>query len=292
MMDEDSQTAASAEASQDTGSPVKAFLAACLRRWPVVVFLGLLACAGILGGTLLQEQVATFLVWIKDAGIEGVLIFIAANALWLVCLLPKTPFLIAGGYIYGWSGLPVVVAGSTLGGLLAYGIATALLKFCKLSQLPERLCERYPELRLLCDMIEAKPYRALMLSRLVYIATPVKNYGLALIGAPLLPYMVAVGFSTILYSVPTVYVGTTLSDLSVYLNGDSKVDGGAAVVKMLPAVLGITISVILVMVFAKVLRTRLMQEAQPLESSKKDDSVTPDVHGRSTCAAVVSNDTE
>merc|ERR1719313_3182690 len=77
-----------------------------------------------------------------------------------------------------------------------------------------RLSARYVEIRTSAVLVAKKPFRGLMLIRLLYIATPVMNYGICIaLAPPLPPFIVTQSISAFVSQIPNAYIGSTARDL-------------------------------------------------------------------------------
>lgn len=237
------------------------------RRWPLWLFLIALVGVGALVKHFGWSLIKSVLTWFTQAGVGGSALFVALCGLWLVCLLPKTPLCVTAGYVYGWAGILVLTAGLPLGAMLSFAIVTSVRHCLGVAHLQERLLTKYPELQLMHSMMSTQPWRALVLSRLLYVPTPMKNYGLALLDAPLVPFVFAAIFSTLLFGVPLVYVGITLGDISAYLDGDVSTSDSGPIVKLLPPIAGVVLSIVVVSAFVRKLRTHLLKECPAMGAS-------------------------
>lgn len=73
---------------------------------------------------------------------------------------------------------------------------------------------------------QRRPYRTAALLRAAYIPMPVKNYGLALLGVPLTPYVVTLIPIELLDTYLPIAVGSSARDLAALLRGE--LEGEAA----------------------------------------------------------------
>jgi len=229
------------------------------KRLPLLLPVIFASLVGLFVVKYAQEPLLEVLAWFNEAGYLGCILYIFFVMLWLTLLLPKTSTFLLSGFIYGWLGIPVAICAGMLAAIVSF-LIVASVRPCGLipSDLSKRLRNRYEELSLLGDLMTIRPYRTLILARLLYIATPVKNYGLSVLGVPFLPYCVATFVSTTLYAIPMVYTGLMISNVKeVFTDGNKKV----AIMKILPSIVAGGITVILVLVFVRLLRARLMDEA-------------------------------
>ena len=138
-------------------------------------------------------------------------------AIWIMCLIPSTPIELVIIIAYGLvGGFALVYTGKVLGCLASYALGRSL--FGRRS-LPLWL-EQHQLLRAMRLTVTQAPWRICFLSRAAYIPIALKNYGLAALAAPPLPFAVAL-------CVVEVYNTGTLALVGVSVHRVSEAVGGA-----------------------------------------------------------------
>ena len=97
--------------------------------WPAII--GALALAGLVAAWVLlpvQGYITAATQWIGGLGPWGPVAYAAAYALALVVLAPGGPLSIGAGLVFGFWGVPVVLAGATAGAGLAFLVSRHLLR--------------------------------------------------------------------------------------------------------------------------------------------------------------------
>ncbi|MBV9537440.1 MAG: VTT domain-containing protein [Acidisphaera sp.] len=76
-------------------------------------------------------MITTLLAWLREAaahGIAGYAVLAVMFAAGALVPFPRTPLVIASGFLLGMSALPVVAIATTLGGCLAFALSRSLLR--------------------------------------------------------------------------------------------------------------------------------------------------------------------
>lgn len=192
------------------------FCDALRRRTPLLVIWALYVLFMGLTPYYFGSQLLGVCFWLREAGIFGVVIFVAFLACWVACFLPELPLYILGGFIWGFfGGFAAGLLGSAGAGMMTYHLVDCLRrKEVFPSTWARRLNERYVEIRMSARLVAKKPYRGLMLIRLLYIATPVMNYGICIaLAPPLPPFVVTQSISAFVSQMPNAYIGSTARNL-------------------------------------------------------------------------------
>ena len=97
--------------------------------WPGIAAAAILAAVAAAWFLLpVQSWLDAFQVWIAGLGVWGPVAYAAAYALALVALAPGGPLSVGAGLAFGFWGVPVVLAGATLGAALAFLVSRHLLR--------------------------------------------------------------------------------------------------------------------------------------------------------------------
>ena len=120
-------------------------------------------------------------------GDEGALIFFLAYPIAMAIGFPVTALDISVGFLYTWK-LAFVIAwtGKAMGCAFCYCIAG-----CVLHSTFQTWAKQKPFLRKLATVMRRHPWKYCFLLRIVYIPATVKNYGLAALQVPFLPYFIS-----------------------------------------------------------------------------------------------------
>ena len=131
----------------------------------------------------------------------------------------------------------------------------------------------YVEIRTAARLVAKDPYRGLMLLRLLYIATPVMNYGICIaLEPPLPPFVATQSVSAVLSQVGPAFIGSSARDLhDAWLRAQGEADlattsGGhrvqALLFEVLPYATLVVLFVVAVTLLVGLVRRQLLLEAQ------------------------------
>lgn len=173
-----------------------------------------LACIGvaIIVAAIVVLPVGTWLrdlvVWTRDLGVIGVLVFSVAFIVVAIAVLPTMELYVAAGFLYGtwWGALLVTVLG------VLVELLTLWLVHTRFRDRIERHVRSHPRLAALDRGISAHPFWIIQLLRISPVVPfgPL-NYALALTKIPLWQRIVANVIGMGLCSVPQTYLGSLLS---------------------------------------------------------------------------------
>jgi uncharacterized membrane protein YdjX (TVP38/TMEM64 family) len=148
---------------------------------------------------LLIEWLRTFGALSLLPGLAVVLIFVVAAFLFI----PRTFLTIAVGGLYGFSALPLVMLGGTLGSILSFLLARHLF-----AERVQRWIGRHPRLRVIAAAVDAEGWRIVGLLRFASPTTnSVQNYVFAVTRIGFWPYALASFVFTIPPTALYVYLG-------------------------------------------------------------------------------------
>jgi len=137
-------------------------------------------------------------------------------AIWIMCLIPSTPIELVIIIAYGLvGGFALVYTGKVLGCLASYALGRSLLGR---RRLPLWL-EQNQLLRAMRLTVTQAPWRICFLSRAAYIPIALKNYGLAALAAPPLPFAVALCVVEVYNTGTLALVGVSVHRVSVAVGG-------------------------------------------------------------------------
>lgn len=154
--------------------------------------------------------------WIVDLGILGIVLYVAIYAVATVLLAPGALLTIAGGFAYGFWGLPVVIVAAAIGASLAFLVARHLVR-----DRVRQVFETRRNIAAIDRAIAAEGWKIVLLFRLSpLIPFNLQNYlfGITAVRFPqyLAATIVGIAPATTLF----VYVGAL---------GEAALDGGPAV---------------------------------------------------------------
>lgn len=149
--------------------------------------------------------------WMRDLGRDiesmgwtGTLIFGLIYVLATVCLLPCAPLTFAGGVIYGFWALPLVLVSSWTGASLAFVVARFLAK-----DRVDRLVEKRPQTRALKEVVEREGLKFMILLRISPIVPfNLNNYFLGTAPVTFGDYLAATAIGSIPGTMVYIYLGT------------------------------------------------------------------------------------
>jgi uncharacterized membrane protein YdjX (TVP38/TMEM64 family) len=177
---------------------------------PVLVLV-LIVCT--IGGAFMYppsfHYISKLFLHVYAMGDEGALIFFLAYPISMAVGFPVTVLDITVGFLYSWKlAFPISWAGKAAGCALCYCIAG-----CMLQTTFQAWAQNHPFLRKLSIVMRRYPWKYCFLLRIIYIPGAVKNYGLAALQVPFIPYFfssVSITFFNSMWQVTLGREGKTL----------------------------------------------------------------------------------
>ena len=141
---------------------------------------------------------------------------LVAYIVWILAFIPTTLAELSLGYVFG-AGLGYVIdySGKLVGSSACYFLGRTMLR----PWLHEHFAQQ-PTLRAVEAAVASRPYRTAFLLRIAYIPFPLKNYGVAMMGMPPLPFFAALVSVEIFDSYIPIAIGSTAKDLQDLLSGE------------------------------------------------------------------------
>jgi uncharacterized membrane protein YdjX (TVP38/TMEM64 family) len=134
------------------------------------------------------EEIKSFFNWADTNQPLSFFVFIGVQSLAVTVTIPYTLFAMAGGFIFGFPlGYMCNVLGWSMSMVNAMILVRNPIANKRRDKWREWLFEKFDKIRVFNDLIAERPYFAVTMIRLTLLPTFAKNYGLAIIGAPLLP---------------------------------------------------------------------------------------------------------
>mgnify|MGYP006101485751 CR=1 FL=1 len=144
---------------------------------------------------------------------------VVAYTTWVVGFLPTTLPELALGFVFGLRiGYVIDLVGKLLAAVISYALGRTALRSCL-----HTLLLGSPGgdvLRVFEDEAAARPYATSFMLRAAYLPMPLKNYGLAVLGVPWVPYAVALVPLEILDTYLPVAIGASANDVAALFRGD------------------------------------------------------------------------
>ncbi|HEX2152029.1 MAG TPA: TVP38/TMEM64 family protein [Stellaceae bacterium] len=154
--------------------------------------------------------------WIVELGLLGIVLYVAIYAVATVLLAPGALLTIAGGFAYGFWGLPVVLAAATIGASLAFLVARHVAR-----DRVRRVLETRRDIAAIDRAIAAGGWKIVLLFRLSpLIPFNLQNYLFGVTSVPFRHYLAATVIGIAPATTLFVYVGAL---------GGTALDGGPAV---------------------------------------------------------------
>jgi uncharacterized membrane protein YdjX (TVP38/TMEM64 family) len=123
--------------------------------------------------------------WVDDAPRAAAAAGAALVAAWIVVLIPSTPIELVLAYHYGVAGgFALIYLGKVCGCAVSFGLGRQI-------QLGRRLAAENKLMRALSLVVSVEPWRICFLVRAAYIPIALKNYGMAALAAPPVPWLVS-----------------------------------------------------------------------------------------------------
>ncbi|MFK7892066.1 MAG: TVP38/TMEM64 family protein [Granulosicoccus sp.] len=149
------------------------------------------------------DSVSVFRHWLQSLGYPGVLAFAALYVFVTVVLGPASALTLTAGLVYGFWGLPLVVASATA----AAGVAFLLGRYF-LSQRVNRWIERNQRLLALNQAVSMEGWKVVMLLRLSpLIPYGLQNYLFSVTRIAFVPYLLATAIGITPATTLYVYIG-------------------------------------------------------------------------------------
>jgi uncharacterized membrane protein YdjX (TVP38/TMEM64 family) len=154
-----------------------------------------------------SDGVTDFLMeWLRGFGGLSILSSLAVIFLFVIAafvFIPRTFLTLGVGGIYGFSAIPLVMIGATIGSILAFLLARYLF-----SDRVQRWIDRHPSLRAIANAVDAEGWRVVALLRFAS-PTPssVQNYVFGITRIGFWPYALATFIFTMPQTVLYVYLG-------------------------------------------------------------------------------------
>jgi len=171
----------------------------------VGVLLGLLYFFGAV------EYIEALFAWIESLGAWGPALYVLLHALVIVGLLPGIFFTWGAGFLFGVAqGSLVILGGTTLGAVCAFGIAR-----CLLGQRARTLLLSHPRVDAMTGAVATGGWKVIMLTRLIpFFPFKASNYVFGLMNFSLRDFVVGTFLGVIPFTVTNVYVGWLAGDLA------------------------------------------------------------------------------
>lgn len=188
-----------------------------------------------------KQDVESALEWAQGNQPQSCIYFSLFMALWITCLLSKSIFSIAAGYVFDsfWVALAVTVSGMMLGLALTILVVRTILSWSGLrSRLRDYMVENYLEIHVLSRLLKTEPFRAIFLIKMSLLPTWLKSYSLAVLDAPMGTHLFVQLLSGTLYSCLFVYFGSVSSSLAEIVSGKAPFSW----IKVLPNIIGTFLS--------------------------------------------------
>uniref|UniRef100_A0A7S2FN59 VTT domain-containing protein n=1 Tax=Haptolina brevifila TaxID=156173 RepID=A0A7S2FN59_9EUKA len=142
-----------------------------------------------------------------------------AYAAWIVAFLPTTVPELVMGFVFGLKvAYCIDLVGKFLGSAMCYFLGLGVLRNCCLSLL---WTGPFKDLFLAFEEeVKLRPWRTAALIRSAFVPISIKNYGMALIGVPPIPFVCTLLPIELIDTYVPVAVGSTAKDLSSLLRGN------------------------------------------------------------------------
>lgn len=135
----------------------------------------------------------------------------------LILGIPVTPFEIVSGFVFRWLGMALCIPAKVCGSVVTYVIGRY---FCR--QVLKKYMSGFKQIRIVESMIHEKPLQYATMLRSAVIPLFVKNYGLAVIDTPFLPYLFATIVTTSPYGVLHGLIGIGANTVLDAIHGRQK----------------------------------------------------------------------
>jgi len=158
-------------------------------------------------------SVVSFLEWLEGLGAWAPLLFIFAEILVVVFILPGFGLILAlgGGFMFGvLKGTLYIVIGTTLGAALAFMIARHFF-----GERTSRFILTHSKFKLLNDELSREGWKIVLLTNLVpFFPFKLSHYFFGLTGFSLRDLVIGVFFGIMPITITNAYIGSLASDLS------------------------------------------------------------------------------
>ena len=154
--------------------------------------------------------------WKDSRPMEAAMVATALYVLWIVAFLPTTVPELVLGFMFGLAqGYTINVLGKLLGATICFSLGRTVLRECLLALLGG---DHHELLLAFEEEVQSKPYTTALLLRAAFVPFSIKNYGLALMGLPAVPFFVALCVIDVPDSYICTAVGAAAKDLGEVLH--------------------------------------------------------------------------
>ncbi len=181
-----------------------------------------------------RAALSTFVEWCHAQGPLGYLYFAALYVVATVALFPGTPMILAGGFVFGFAALPLVIVCATIGAGIAFLLGRHVAR-----DRAALAASRRPMIAAIMNAIAQDGWRIVLLTRVSPVAPfTVQNYLFGLTALRFWPYLAATFFGVMPGSILYIYLGSVGQ-----MATSASADGSEAVWRWLFFVLGIAVTV-------------------------------------------------
>lgn len=188
----------SAEESVDGGLPKAP------KRWGAALALGALFLFAAWMLLPVEEWLKTTRTWFAEQGLLGSVLFVLLYTIAVILLMPGSALSISAGLLYGFWGLPLAVAGATMGASIAFLLARHVAHEKVDFWLQDR-----PRVEAVAAAVNEGGWKVVGLVRLSpVIPFNLQNYFFGLTGIPFWHYVMATFVGIIPGTAVNIYLGT------------------------------------------------------------------------------------
>lgn len=197
--------------------------------------------------------------WSRQAGPTAVVALTALFAVWLVCSMPTSPYMLLAGFLFGaGKGFAVIWIGGLFGSALAFLLGRTIAR-----DWIERRMKRQPFFIALDRAIGRKGFLVVFLSRMVMVFPyPLLNYALGLTSVRFRDYLLGTNLGMALPMLLMVFLGTTANDVTAIIRGDVHLGRTEWVIAGIVFITVISLIAVTIRIAGKTLREELLAAEQ------------------------------
>mmetsp|Transcript_4480 Transcript_4480/g.5177 ORF Transcript_4480/g.5177 Transcript_4480/m.5177 type:complete len:306 (+) Transcript_4480:181-1098(+) len=192
----------------------------CLQKyWKGLLVVACIASLGVLASTVFQDDLIQAIRWFNDNG-KGAVIYAFFFVGGIIIGIPATILELGAAIIFEEIYITIIVCtiAKNTGNIIMFFIGLKCLRgWVERNMLvPENIM-----MRALARVVEQKPLRYATMWGFAYVPIWTKNYGLPVLGCPLLQFVIAGNVSGIPYTVLWALIGNTARDAILSTEGES-----------------------------------------------------------------------
>lgn len=228
------------------------------KKWGAALALGALVLFAAWFLLPVEEWLRTAQAWFVSQGALGAVLFVLLYTVAVILLMPGSALSISAGLIYGFWGLPLAVAGATIGASIAFLLARHMAREQVASWLEDR-----PRVNAVVEAVNDGGWKIVGLVRLSpVIPFNLQNYFFGLTGIPFWHYAAATCIGIIPGTAVNIYLGA-IGSMALDESSQSQVRWGFFV-------LGLIVTLVVTWFVTRKAREKLAQSGVSLSNGMRE----------------------